>query len=73
METKNKTDESDPKQHTAFIKEKFQELSDHLREDVRKVNDPQAKALFEVSAEVLDGLKKAFADYESKSEPAWEK
>jgi len=35
------------------------------------VNDPQAKALFETSAEVLLGLKKAFTDFEEKKE-AWE-
>jgi hypothetical protein len=46
-------------------------LIDHLREDVTKVNDPAAKALFETSAEVLIGLEKAFSDYESKTEPAW--
>jgi hypothetical protein len=72
MENKDKNANSDPQKHTSFIKEKFKELSDHLREDVLKVNDPKAKALFEVSAEVLDGLQKAFSDYEQKSEPAWE-
>jgi hypothetical protein len=47
------------------------ELIDHLSEDVQKIDEPRAKALFETSAEVLGGLKKAFHDYESKSEPAW--
>lgn len=64
---------ADPKEHTQKIKEEFKKLSDHLREDVDKVDDPKAKALFEVSAEVIDGLKKAFADYETKNEPAWSK
>jgi hypothetical protein len=62
---------SDPREHTANIKKEFKKLSKHLREDVEKVNDPQAKALFEVSAEVIDGLEKAFIDYESKNETAW--
>ena len=60
-----------PLEHTANIKEEFVKLSEHLREDVDKVDDPKAKALFEVSAEVIDGLQKAFNDYEKKNESAW--
>lgn len=66
-----KSSSEDPKEHTRNIKEEFKKLSDHLREDVEKVNDPKAKALFEVSAEVIDGLEKAFTDYETKNEAAW--
>jgi hypothetical protein len=62
---------SDPREHTVNIREEFAKLSEHLREDVEKVDDPKAKALFEVSAEVIDGLQKAFTDYERKSEAAW--
>ena len=62
---------SNPLEHTANIKKEFKKLSEHLREDVDKVDDPQAKALFEVSAEVIDGLEKAFIDYERKNETAW--
>ena len=62
---------SNPLEHTTNIKKEFKKLSEHLREDVEKVNDPQAKALFEVSAEVIDGLEKAFNDYEKKNETAW--
>ncbi len=65
------TDSPDPLAHTANVKEQLQELVDHLREDVKKVDDPKAKALFETSAEVLLGLKKAFEDYEKKNEAAW--
>ena len=66
-----KSASSNPLEHTANIKEEFKKLSGHLREDVDKVDDPQAKALFEVSAEVIDGLEKAFVDYERKNESAW--
>lgn len=62
---------SNPKDHTANIKKQFKMLIEHLREDVTKVDDPAAKALFETSAEVLIGLEKAFTDYEAKNEPAW--
>ncbi len=64
---------SNPKKHTTTIKEEFTKLSEHLRGDVEKVDDPKAKALFEVSAEVIDGLQKAFTDYEEKNEMAWRK
>jgi len=37
-----------------------------LREDVEKVADSKAKVLFEVSAEVIGGLQKAFTDFEKK-------
>jgi hypothetical protein len=68
METKNS---SNPLDHTANIKKEFAALKDHLREDVKKVDDPSAKALFEVYAEAIGGLEKAFTDYEQKNEPAW--
>jgi hypothetical protein len=51
----------------------LQEIKDHLREDIEKVDEPQLKAMFETSAEVLGGLIKAFRDYEQKNEPAWSK
>jgi molecular chaperone GrpE (heat shock protein) len=66
-----KNSSADPREHTQNIKEEFKKLSDHLREDVEKIDDPKAKALFEVSAEVIDGLEKAFTDYETKNESAW--
>jgi hypothetical protein len=68
MESKNT---GNPAEHTSNIRKQFQMLVDHLREDVLKVKDPAAKALFETSAEVITGLEKAFRDYESKNEAAW--
>lgn len=64
---------SDPLEHTSNIKKDFRALIDHLRQDISKMQDPSAKALFEVSAEVLIGLEKAFTDYEQKNEVAWKK
>jgi hypothetical protein len=63
-------DSSDP-HHTQRMQKALQEIKDHLREDIPKVNDPQLRAMFETSAEVLGGLIKAFKDYEQKQEPAW--
>ncbi|WP_026621322.1 hypothetical protein M728_001894 [Ensifer sp. WSM1721] len=62
---------ADPIHHTQKMKGELNTLIEHLREDVTKVDDPQFKALFETSAEVLDGLVKAFTHYEQKSEAAW--
>jgi hypothetical protein len=62
---------TDPRAHTANIREGFQELIQHLREDVEKIDDPKAQALFEAAAEVMIGLDTAFKHYESKSEEAW--
>jgi hypothetical protein len=70
MET-GKDNSRNPTDHTARLKEEFKSISQHLREDVKKVDDLQAKALFEVSAEVIDGLHKAFSDYEQKNEKGW--
>jgi hypothetical protein len=62
----------DPVHHTQKVRESLRLLADHLREDVEKVADPKAQALFETSAEVLDGLIKAFRHYEDNSESAWQ-
>jgi hypothetical protein len=53
------------------MQRRLKETMDHLREDVEKVDEPQLKAMFETSAEVLGGLVKAFHDYEQKNESAW--
>ena len=60
-----------PIHHTQKIKARMRQLIEHLREDVGKIVEPKAQALFETSAEVLTGLVKAFDDYEKKSERAW--
>ena len=62
---------SNPKAHAKNIQSGIQEISDHLRKDSNKVEDSRAKALFETSAEVLDGLIKAFSHYQQENEEAW--
>jgi uncharacterized membrane-anchored protein YhcB (DUF1043 family) len=61
----------DPRHHTQKMQRRLQETIDRLREDIDKVGEPQLKAMFETSAEVLGGLVKAFHDFEQKSENAW--
>ena len=62
-----------PLHHTQKMKTRLQETVTHLRDDIQKVDEPQLKAMFETSAEVLSGLMKAFSDYEKKNEAAWRK
>jgi len=61
----------DPKAHTANVRREFRMLISHLREDIDKVDEPKAQALFETTAEVLTALDTAFQHYEQKSEQAW--
>lgn len=44
------------------------EIITHAREDVDKVEEPQAKAIFEMTAQVLQGVRKTYEDYEKKVE-----
>jgi len=67
-----KSDSSNPLEHTSKIKGELSNLTEHMREDIKKIDDPAAKALLEVSAEVLAGLQKAFTDFEKKNEKAWQ-
>ena len=63
--------ESDPRHQTQKLKQMLKDTAAHAREDVAKISDPRAQALFETSAEVLLGLAKAFEDFEQKSEAVW--
>jgi seryl-tRNA(Sec) selenium transferase len=63
--------DGDPRHHTRKMQKALQDIRNHLREDIQKVDEPQLKAMFETSAEVLAGLEKAFKDYEQKNEKAW--
>jgi hypothetical protein len=67
------TNEADPRTHTQKMQKVLTDTMQHLRDDVSKIDEPQLKAMFETSAEVLGGLVKAFKDYEQKNEAAWRK
>lgn len=73
MANENRRPESDPGHHTAKIKDMLTGIVEHVRSDIEKVDDAKAKALFETTAEVLIGLRKAYEDYEQGSESAWKK
>jgi hypothetical protein len=61
----------DPRAHAANVRNEFRELIDHLRGDIKKIDEPKAQALFETTAEVISGLDTAFKHYEETSEHAW--
>lgn len=63
--------ESDARHYTPRIKQMLTETLELARQDVAKVSDPKAQALFETTAEVLGGLKKAYEHFEHRSEGAW--
>ena len=64
--------ESDPRHHTAKLKAMLVDTLQHAREDVAKVRgNPRAQALFETTAEVLNGLKTAYDHFEEGEEEAW--
>jgi hypothetical protein len=63
--------ETDPRHHTMKIRGMLDDVIRHAREDVGKVKDPKAQALFETTAELLSGLTRAYEHAEQKAEPAW--
>jgi len=63
--------DGDPRYHIQRLRAQLADMIGHLREDVEKFDEPQLKAMFETSAEVLGGLAKALTDYEEKNEAAW--
>jgi hypothetical protein len=65
------TTPDDPRLHTQKIKGMLRDAMTHAREDIPKVSDPKAQALFETSAEVLGGLITAYEHFEQRSEDAW--
>ena len=63
----------DPKVHSRHIQDMLQQLMDHAREDIDRVEEPRFQALLETTAEVLNGLKTAFRDYSDGKEKAWKR
>jgi hypothetical protein len=61
----------DARKHSEELKMILQDTRQRLRACVEDVQDPQAKALFETSAEVVQGLVTAFEHYEEGMEEAW--
>ena len=52
-------------------KTQLDQLIAQVRKDIDQVQEPKAQALFETTAEVLIGLRKAYDDYAKGNEDAW--
>ena len=63
---------NDPSPYVQQYRHQFEETVYQLRKDLQEIDEPQARAMMETSAEVLQGLAKAFDDYQHKTEAAWE-
>ncbi len=58
-------------EHAAHIMSLLQEAKQECREDMQRVSDPKAQALFETTAEVVEGLCNALNHYQQGSEEIW--
>jgi hypothetical protein len=58
----------DPRFHVENVSNMLGDLISHLRDDIRQFEEPKAQALFETSAEVLQGLQTAFKHYQGGNE-----
>ena len=67
-----KEDVRDPQYHAHNIQRMLSDVRDHARSDVERVDDIRARALFEVTAEVLQGLITSYEHYEAHTEKAWQ-
>lgn len=62
--------EDDPRHHAVKLRSMLDGVVRHAREDISKVDEPKAQALFETTAEVCIGLATACEHYERQA-PAW--
>ncbi len=62
---------SNPTPHVRDAQDRIDELVRILRDGVMNDPDPRAQALFETSAEVLLGVRKALSHYANEDEAAW--
>jgi len=60
----NDENTASPAAHSANIRRQLAELIDHLTADMTQVVDPNFRALLEVSAEVLKGVRTAYLHYD---------
>jgi Zn-dependent oligopeptidase len=58
-------------QHASHVASVLQQAKQECRADLQRVSDPKAQALFETTAEVIDGLGKALCDCQQGSEAIW--
>lgn len=59
---------SSPVLHSQHIRAELSRLVEHLNADLTRVDDLRFRALLEVSAEMLKGVRAAFAQYDEQRE-----
>ena len=62
---------TDSRQYAMQLHDMLRDVRDRARDDINRVRDGKAQALFETTAEVLQGLMKAYEDFDEGSEFAW--
>ena len=60
--------EDNPLYHVVKVRGMLHAVMRHCRQDNDKVSDPKAQAIFETTAEVLEGLINAYRRYEREFE-----
>ena len=63
--------ENDTRLHASKLRDMLDDVARHARQDIDSVSDPRAQALFETTAEVVLGLRKAYDDFEEGTEAVW--
>ncbi len=61
----------DPRYRAERLKGMLRDCMQRAQQETTQVDDVQARALFEVTAEVLGGLVQSYEHYEAGTEPAW--
>lgn len=61
--------ESDPQHHTSKLHDMLTAVVQHALEDIGKIDEPRAQALFEATAEVCAGLATAMEHYQEQNRP----
>ena len=59
-------------QHTAKAKARLLKLTEYLRDDASRLTEPQARALFDYSVQLLDNLMGTIVAFEQKIEAEWQ-
>lgn len=72
MTDRTQLPEDDPRHHTAHLHDMLTQIAQHAREDIGKITEPKAQALFETTAEVCIGLATACEHYDQR-QPAWQR
>lgn len=67
----SRVNSSNPEEHARYIEGLLSSLKEHCRSEVSLFPDAHGKALLETTADVLEGLEKAFRDFLCHKEEAW--